>query len=64
MLEPLLESGDVLMEFTEHTATLGHLRLVAKHGKAAVVGTTGFTPEELEEIRALSPAFPWCWRRI
>jgi len=56
MLDPLLESGDVLIDFTEHTATLNHLRLVAKHGKSAVVGTTGFTPEELNEIRELSSA--------
>ena len=54
MLDPILESGDVLIDFTEHTATLNHLRLVANHGKAAVVGTTGFSPEELDQIQALS----------
>ena len=58
MLDPVLESGDVLVDFTEHTAALNSLRLVAKHRKAAVVGTTGFTPEEMEEIRGLSKDIP------
>ncbi len=57
-LEPLLERGDVLVDFTEHTATLEHLRVAAKHGTAAVVGTTGFTADEIAEIRSLTSRFP------
>ena len=56
-LESILPLGDVLVDFTEHTATLDHLKTTAKHGKAAVVGTTGFTPDETAEIRALTQYF-------
>src|SRR5207342_3148129 len=35
-------------------ATLGHLRLVADAGARAVIGTTGFTPPQREEIAGLA----------
>jgi 4-hydroxy-tetrahydrodipicolinate reductase len=45
--------GDVVVDFTHHTAAMEHLRIAAGLNKAAVIGTTGFA-EHMEEIRALS----------
>jgi len=42
---------DVLIEFTSTQATLEHAELCAIHGKNMVIGTTGFSPDELEQIR-------------
>jgi 4-hydroxy-tetrahydrodipicolinate reductase len=48
-------AGDrILVEFSMPEATLAHLRLVADTGARAVIGTTGFTPGQREEIAALA----------
>lgn len=44
----------VLIEFSVPEASLEHLRLVAKTGARAVIGTTGFTGPQREEIRELA----------
>lgn len=43
---------DVLIEFTSAKATLEHAELCAMHGTNMVIGTTGFTPVELEQIES------------
>ena len=43
----------VLVAFSTPEASLEHLRLVAERGARAVIGTTGFTPAQREEIAAL-----------
>jgi 4-hydroxy-tetrahydrodipicolinate reductase len=43
----------VLVEFSVPEASLEHLRLVAKAGARAVIGTTGFSAAQREEIAAL-----------
>jgi 4-hydroxy-tetrahydrodipicolinate reductase len=48
-----LQSGEVLIDFTHHTASMQHLRLAAQMNKAAVVGTTGFSAEQMKEIQSL-----------
>lgn len=45
---------DVLIDFSQPQATLEYAELCARQGKQAVIGTTGFTPEALERLRALS----------
>jgi 4-hydroxy-tetrahydrodipicolinate reductase len=44
----------VLVEFSTPEATLEHLRLAAEVGARAVIGTTGFTPAQREEIERLA----------
>src|SRR6267143_3313405 len=44
----------VLIEFSVPEASLEHLRLVARLGARAVIGTTGFSPAQREEIAALA----------
>ncbi len=53
-LEKVIEKGDVIIDFTFHKASLEHARINSKYGKAMVIGTTGFSKEELEEIHELA----------
>ena len=50
----LITAGRLLIEFSIPEATLAHLRLVADAGARAVIGTTGFTPPQREEIAGLA----------
>src|SRR4030042_218012 len=52
-LAEVLPQGDVLIEFTHPKPSLAHLKMVADAGKAMVMGTTGFSPAQLAEVRAL-----------
>ena len=45
-----IEPADVIIDFTATSATLNHLSLCAELGVNAVVGTTGFTPDEEQKI--------------
>ena len=53
-----LTSGRILVEFSEPAATLEHLRLIAAVGGRAVIGTTGFRPEQRKEIVRLAETCP------
>lgn len=55
---PLLGPGRVLVEFTAPEPTLAHVGLAAGRGAGAVVGTTGLTPPQVEEIRRLAARVP------
>lgn len=57
-LEAVIEQGDVIIDFTFHKATMEFARLAAKYKKAMVIGTTGLSAENLEELSDLARAFP------
>ncbi len=60
-LSEVIEFGDVIIDFANNPeAVLGHLRLAAadKNRKAMVIGTTGFTEEQVKEISELSKDIP------
>ena len=58
-LEEVLPYGDVVIEFSGNpTAAVGHAKLTALEKKASVIGTTGFTDKEIEEIKELSKEVP------
>ena len=57
-LSGLIERAEVLVDFTTPAATLGHLKVVAQHRRGIVIGTTGFSPSELEELRAAAKLIP------
>jgi 4-hydroxy-tetrahydrodipicolinate reductase len=46
--------GRVLVEFSMPEATLEHLRLVGRAQASAVIGTTGFSPAQRDEIAVLA----------
>lgn len=47
-------SADVWVDFTTPAFAYEHTKFALENGFAPVVGTTGFTPEEIEELIALS----------
>ena len=50
-VDDIIDSGDVIIDFTVPAATITNLKKAASAGKAMVIGTTGFTGDELKEIR-------------
>ena len=57
-LAALMERGDVVIDFSAPEATLEHLRIVAQHRRAMVIGTTGFSASELDEVKSLGRQVP------
>jgi len=57
-LAALLEKGEVVIDFSAPKATLEHLRIVAQHRRAMVIGTTGFSALELDELQSLAHQVP------
>ncbi|MDR3090109.1 MAG: 4-hydroxy-tetrahydrodipicolinate reductase [Desulfobulbaceae bacterium] len=57
-LEAVIDQGDVIVDFTFHTASLEFARLAARRGAAMVIGTTGLTAEEKAELAELARNFP------
>ena len=53
-LAPLLQNPVVVIDFTTPEATLEHLKIAARKGAPIVIGTTGFNPKQLSEIKRLS----------
>ena len=58
-LSVVMPQADVLIDFTAPQTTLFHLETAAKHGKAAVIGSTGHAPEEKEAIASLAKRLPF-----
>ena len=53
-LEDVLESADVIIEFSKPAATVQHLQQAVDADKAVVVGTTGFSTNELAIVKTLA----------
>ncbi|MCZ6876283.1 MAG: 4-hydroxy-tetrahydrodipicolinate reductase [bacterium] len=53
-IEPLLPGADVIIDFSIAAATLTYIPKIAAYGKAMVIGTTGFTKPQQEEIARYS----------
>jgi 4-hydroxy-tetrahydrodipicolinate reductase len=54
-LEKCIRDGDVVIDFTHHEASLRHLEIAVKHKAPIVIGTTGFTADQMKKIRELAP---------
>lgn len=52
------DAFDVLIDFTSRESTLANLQLCRQHGKAIVIGTTGFSEEEKAIIHAAGKDIP------
>ena len=50
-LRQYIDRGDVVIDFTAHHVSAGHVNLAASSRKAIVIGSTGFTSEEMKGIR-------------
>lgn len=51
-LNEVVDSFDVLIDFTTPDATVEHIRLCASKGKPIVIGTTGFTDAQKQQVDA------------
>jgi 4-hydroxy-tetrahydrodipicolinate reductase len=54
----LFENIDCVIEFTNHKATVCHLKLAKDKGIPYIIGTTGFDREEYEVIENISKCIP------
>lgn len=57
-LSRLLPQADVVVDFTLPGPTLNHLAQVAQHKRAIVIGTTGFSPNEMNQLRKHAESIP------
>jgi 4-hydroxy-tetrahydrodipicolinate reductase len=57
-LRSVIAAGDVVVDFSFHTATFGIASLCAEHRKAMVIGTTGHSETDRARITGLSSQIP------
>jgi len=57
-LDEVIQDTDVVVDFTAPEASLAAARVYASAGKAAVVGTTGFSDQQLAAFREIAAAVP------
>ena len=57
-LETVIDQGDVIIDFTFHEATMKIARQAAQKNRAMVIGTTGLSQENLQELAELCNNFP------
>jgi 4-hydroxy-tetrahydrodipicolinate reductase len=58
-IQEILERVDVVIDFTSAAASLLHLESADAAGKAMVIGSTGFTPEQLHRAAEIARRIPW-----
>lgn len=58
-LAAVIGDFDVLIDFTLPEGTLSHAEICARHGRAMVIGTTGFSEAQLRRLDALSHRAPF-----
>lgn len=57
-LESVLDSFDVLVDFTHPTVTVKNIEICRKAGKSMIIGTTGFTAAERQLIKDAAQDIP------
>lgn len=57
-LESIIDNVDLIISFTTVEASLEHLRLASSKGRAVVIGTTGFSKDNLKEVSELTKKIP------
>jgi 4-hydroxy-tetrahydrodipicolinate reductase len=57
-LEEIIDKVDLIIDFTSPESTKENLKIASGKGKAMVIGTTGFSREDLKEIEVLTKTTP------
>ncbi|MFA6107054.1 MAG: 4-hydroxy-tetrahydrodipicolinate reductase [Patescibacteria group bacterium] len=57
-IKEVIADCDVIIDFTNAEASLKHLKAAAEHGKSIVIGSTGFTNDQLKEAGELAKKIP------
>jgi 4-hydroxy-tetrahydrodipicolinate reductase len=60
-LSAVIAGGDVVIDFSLHSATSGIIELCAKNNKAIVIGTTGHSDSEKSQISNHKSQIPMVW---
>ncbi len=59
-ISEVLEEADVVIDFTSASASLGHLQAAAAKKVPMVMGSTGFSAEQMAQARELSQEHALC----
>jgi 4-hydroxy-tetrahydrodipicolinate reductase len=54
----VMDKADVIIDFTHTSSTLENMKAASKKGRAMVIGTTGFTAEDVKEIKSFAEKIP------
>jgi 4-hydroxy-tetrahydrodipicolinate reductase len=57
-MQAILDGTDVIIDFTSASSSLDHMRVAAQAGKPMVIGSTGFSPQQMEAAREHARRFP------
>ncbi|MCK5533714.1 4-hydroxy-tetrahydrodipicolinate reductase [bacterium] len=57
-LKSIIKNGEVVIDFTNPKSSIDHARIAAAEGKKMVIGTTGFSSEQLEELKGIIKDIP------
>lgn len=49
-----IDQADVVIDFTNHQASLNYLKIAGEKNRAIVIGSTGFTSDEMKKVNELS----------
>lgn len=60
-LSEAISGCDAVVDFSSHSATGSLLELAVAHRKPVVLGTTGHSPEEKQQLLALARQIPCVW---
>ena len=58
-MEEIIQNADQIIEFTNPQVSLEHLEIAAKYKKAMIIGSTGFSGEEITKMKNLSRNIPF-----
>ncbi len=53
-LSACIDGADVVIDFTNHEASLNYLKVASRKNCASVIGSTGFTDAEMKEIKEMA----------
>jgi len=57
-LMAIIQKGAVVIDFTAAEASLKNMEIAAQHHKPMVVGSTGFSSQQMEKVKKLTMEFP------
>src|SRR5450759_4923782 len=49
-----IDQADVVIDFTNHEASLNYLKIAGERNRAIVIGSTGFTADEMKKVSELT----------
>lgn len=56
--EKVFELSDIVIDFSSIGSSLRHAEIAASAGKALLIGTTGFNPEQIEQLKTFGVSAP------